>query len=77
MSYGFVIYDFITFILIDFYCVLRITAKIDNDMLKYYCNEDSFLLEVRHAEDNENMLDIILIEFIEHWGQIKHWFANE
>ncbi|XP_050422473.1 protein grainyhead-like isoform X5 [Adelges cooleyi] len=43
-----------------------ITAKIDNDMLKYYCNEDSFLLEVRHAEENENMLDIILIEFLDH-----------
>lgn len=44
----------------------KITAKIDNDMLKYYCNEDSFLLEVRHAEENENMLDIILIEFMDH-----------
>lgn len=53
---------------IYFYYLLlhRITAKIDNDMLKYYCNEDSFLLEVRHAEDNENMLDIILIEFMDH-----------
>lgn len=48
------------------FVVHRITAKIDNDMLKYYCNEDSFLLEVRHAEDNENMLDIILIEFMDH-----------
>lgn len=44
----------------------RITAKIDNDMLKYYCNEDSFLLEVRHSDENENMLDIILIEFMDH-----------
>lgn len=41
----------------------RITAKIDDDMLKYYCNEDIFLLEVRHSKDD--MLDIFLIELMD------------
>jgi len=35
-------------------------------MLKYYCNEDSFVFDVRHSEENENMIDIILIEFMDH-----------
>lgn len=38
----------------------RITAKIDDDMLSYYCNEDIFLLEVRQLE--EDLFDITLTE---------------
>lgn len=38
----------------------RITAKIDDDMLSYYCNEDIFLLEVRQVE--EDLFDITLTE---------------
>lgn len=43
--------------------ICRITAKIDDEMLKYYCNEDIFLLEVRHSKDD--MLDIFLIELMD------------
>lgn len=39
---------------------IRITAKIDDDMLSYYCNEDIFLLEVRQLE--EDLFDITLAE---------------
>lgn len=39
---------------------MLITAKIDDDMIKYYCNEDVFLLEVTHSKDD--LLDIHLIE---------------
>lgn len=47
----------------EFYLFLflcRITAKIDDDMLSYYCNEDTFLLEVRQLE--EDLFDITLTE---------------
>ncbi|CAB0000974.1 unnamed protein product [Nesidiocoris tenuis] len=42
-----------------------ILAKIDEEMLTYYCNEDLFLLEVRHSEESEDLLDIILVELPE------------
>lgn len=47
----------------------RITAKIDDEMLAYYCNEDLFLLEVRPAGDNgeERLYDITFVELpLEH-----------
>lgn len=43
-----------------------IIAKIDDEMLKYYCNEDVFLLEVRHSDESEDLLDIILVELMDH-----------
>jgi len=43
---------------------MRITAKIDDDMLSYYCNEDIFLLEVRQLE--EDLFDITLTELPDH-----------
>ncbi|RVE44712.1 hypothetical protein evm_010616 [Chilo suppressalis] len=41
-----------------------ITAKIDDEMLAYYCNEDLFLLEVRPASVNEDepLYDITFVE---------------
>ncbi|XP_063395142.1 protein grainyhead isoform X1 [Cydia fagiglandana] len=41
-----------------------ITAKIDDEMLAYYCNEDLFLLEVRPAgaADDEPLYDITFVE---------------
>lgn len=47
----------------------RIIAKIDDDMLKYYCNEDMFLLEVRHSDESEDLLDILLVELMDHWAR--------
>lgn len=50
-------------------CHFRITAKIDDDMLAYYCNEDLFLLEVVPAgnTDDERLYDIIFVELpLEH-----------
>lgn len=35
-------------------------------MLKYYCNEDMFILEVRHSEESEDFYDIILVELMDH-----------
>ncbi|GLH11960.1 Protein grainyhead [Gryllus bimaculatus] len=42
-----------------------ITAKIDNDMLKYYCNEDLFLLEIKQG-DSDDSYDITLVELMDH-----------
>lgn len=47
-------------------CFNRIIAKIDDEMLKYYCNEDMFLLEVRHSDESEDLLDILLVELMDH-----------
>lgn len=47
----------------------RITAKIDDDMLAYYCNEDLFLLEVHPAgaTEDERLYDITFVELpLEH-----------
>ncbi|KAM7343066.1 grainy head isoform 7-T9 [Cochliomyia hominivorax] len=41
-----------------------ITAKIDDDMISYYCNEDIFLLEVQQLE--EELYDITLTELPNH-----------
>ncbi|XP_050323639.1 protein grainyhead isoform X4 [Bactrocera neohumeralis] len=41
-----------------------ITAKIDDDMISYYCNEDIFLLEVQQIEDD--LYDITLTELPNH-----------
>ncbi|CAG4964918.1 unnamed protein product [Colias eurytheme] len=50
------------------FCTL-ITAKIDDEMLAYYCNEDLFLLEVRPAgsSEDEPLYDITFVELpLEH-----------
>lgn len=49
-----------------YFFFIRITAKIDDDMLSYYCNEDIFLLEVRQLE--EDLFDITLTELPDHVG---------
>ncbi|CAL8087869.1 unnamed protein product [Orchesella dallaii] len=40
-----------------------ITAKVDDEMLKHYCQEDCFQLEVKPTE-NEDALDVTLAEFL-------------
>lgn len=57
---------FIIHLLHNCFCLffIRITAKIDDDMLSYYCNEDIFLLEVRQLE--EDLFDITLTELPDH-----------
>ncbi|XP_031335956.1 protein grainyhead isoform X3 [Photinus pyralis] len=41
-----------------------ITAKIDDDMVAYYCNEDLFLLELKAVD--EELFDITFIELMDH-----------
>ena len=42
----------------------RILAKIDDDMLKHYCNEDSFIMEITTSTE-EGMYDITLKELFD------------
>ncbi|CAG7831762.1 unnamed protein product [Allacma fusca] len=41
-----------------------IVAKIDDEMLKHYCSEDSFLLEVKPS-DNDDAFDVTLTELLD------------
>jgi len=45
--------------------IFRIIAKIDDDMLKYYCNEDLFLLEIKQVE-GDDAFEITLVELMDH-----------
>jgi len=42
-------------------CSTRVTATIDDAMIQHYCNEDTFLLEIRQAEQ-DGAYHITLIE---------------
>lgn len=55
----------ITVILTAFPLIFRIIAKIDDDMLKYYCNEDLFLLEIKQVE-GDDAFEVTLIELMDH-----------
>ena len=35
-------------------------------MLKYYCNEDLFLMDIRQDRNEEDMYEITLIELMDH-----------
>lgn len=45
--------------------IFRIIAKIDDDMLKYYCNEDLFLLEIKQVE-GDDAFEVTLVELMDH-----------
>jgi hypothetical protein len=37
-------------------CVDRIKAKIDDDMLRYFCNEDTFIIRIERVDDGYQVL---------------------
>lgn len=46
---------------------MRILAKIDDEMVTYYCNEDLFLLEVKPVVGiDEELYDITFVELPDH-----------
>lgn len=53
----------VLFTIISF--VFRIIARIDDDMLKYYCNEDLFLLDIKQVE-GDDAFEVTLIELMDH-----------
>lgn len=44
---------------------MPITARIDDDMIRHYCNEDIFIIEVRQY-DSDDLYDITLTELPSH-----------
>lgn len=49
---------------IDCFSFCSIIAKIDDDMVAYYCNEDLFLLEVKAVDDD--IYDLTFVELMDH-----------
>lgn len=47
-----------------FLLTFRIIAKIDDDMVAYYCNEDLFLLELKSVD--EDLFNITFVELMDH-----------
>lgn len=43
---------------------MHIIAKIDDDMVAYYCNEDFFLMDLKAVD--EDIFDITLVELMNH-----------
>jgi len=40
----------------------RITVKFDDEMVKYYTNEDLFVLELKRDPEDKDLLEITLVE---------------
>lgn len=43
-----------------------VVAKVDDDMLRHYCNEDLFLMEVQHRDADSYDLTLIELTGVEH-----------
>lgn len=43
-------------------------AKVDDDMLRHYCNEDLFLMEVQRRDADSYDLTLIELTGVEHWA---------
>lgn len=43
-------------------------AKVDDEMLRHYCNEDLFLMEVQHRDADSYDLTLIELTGVEHWA---------
>lgn len=49
-----------------FVCTLSVMAKVDDEMLRHYCNEDLFLMEVQHRDADSYDLTLIELTGVEH-----------
>lgn len=48
-------------------CLPRsVMAKVDDEMLRHYCNEDLFLMEVQHRDADSYDLTLIELTGVEH-----------
>ncbi|KHN73726.1 Protein grainyhead [Toxocara canis] len=43
-------------------CIKGVTVKLDDDMLKHYCNEDTFIIEIEQASDDPSCCTVTLVE---------------
>lgn len=47
-------------------CPRSVMAKVDDEMLRHYCNEDLFLMEVQHRDADSYDLTLIELTGVEH-----------
>ena len=45
-------------------CAKGVTVKIDDDMIKHYCNEDTYIIDIDQAGDDPSCCTVTLIELI-------------
>uniref|UniRef100_A0A0N4VNW5 CP2 domain-containing protein n=1 Tax=Enterobius vermicularis TaxID=51028 RepID=A0A0N4VNW5_ENTVE len=43
-------------------CLKGVTVKLDDDMIKHYCNEDTFIIEIEQASDDPSCCTVTLVE---------------
>ncbi|VDK85814.1 unnamed protein product, partial [Onchocerca ochengi] len=43
-------------------CTKGVTVKLDDDMLKHYCNEDTFIIDIEQAQDDPSCCTVTLVE---------------
>ena len=41
-----------------------VTVKIDDDMIKHYCNQDTFIIDIDHANDDPSYYNVTLVEIL-------------
>lgn len=46
-------------------CRKGVTVKLDDDMLKHYCNEDTFIIEIEQAVEDASCCTITLVELVD------------
>lgn len=45
-------------------CAKDVTVKIDDDMIKHYCNQDTFIIDIDQAGDDPTCCTVTLCELI-------------
>uniref|UniRef100_A0A0N5ACF1 Secreted protein n=1 Tax=Syphacia muris TaxID=451379 RepID=A0A0N5ACF1_9BILA len=43
-------------------CLKGVTVKLDDDMIKHYCNEDTFIIEIEQSNDDPSCCTVTLVE---------------
>ncbi|VDK36932.1 unnamed protein product [Gongylonema pulchrum] len=43
-------------------CTKGVTVKLDDDMLKHYCNEDTFIIDIEQAPEDPSCCTVTLVE---------------
>lgn len=53
-------------------CLKGVTVKMDDDMLKHYCNEDTFVIDIENTQEDHNYYAVTLTEV-----QTNNQFVNQ
>ena len=53
-------------------CIKGVTVKIDDDMVKHYCNQDTFIIDMEQAGDDPSCCTVTLIELLHSSNQNQY-----